>query len=145
MLRHGWLSAFAIVLQFDTHLRAHNVLALEASYFMPPAPGTKDCLRRPWALLVAPLARGVPTKAGQFNASLLVGNKDPWLPRFMSSCMKHLPLAGKVLDLTHEEYAKRLPAAAASLGLLFRVLPHQLRHSGPSHDKYYEHRDLVNI
>ena len=86
---------------------------------MPPTPGPKDRLRRPWALLVAPLVRGVPTKAGQFNESLLVGDKDPWLPRFMSSCMKYLPLAGKVFDFTHEKYAKRLSDAATALGLPF--------------------------
>ena len=49
------LSAFAIDLEFDTYLRAHNVSALEASDFMPPAPGSKERLRCPWALLVAPL------------------------------------------------------------------------------------------
>ena len=63
--------------------------------------------------------RGVPAKAGQSNESLLGGDMDPWLPRFKSSCMKYLPLAGKVFDLTHEEYANGLSAAATPLDCPF--------------------------
>ena len=59
--------------------------------------------------------------------------------------MKHLPLKGKVFNFTHEEYAKRFSAAATALGLPFRVSPHQLCHSGPSPDNFYEHRDLAEI
>ena len=144
-LKHGWRSGFAVVLQMDTYLRAHSLLDLERADFHPPPRGTRANLKKAWALMIAPLERGRPTKSGQFNETVLVGDLDPWIPTFMNSCVKRLPVSGKIFDFSHEEFARRLQDAARQLQLPYRVSPHQLRHSGPSHDKYYNRRDLPEI
>ena len=120
-LRRGWRVAFAVVVQFDTYLRAHSLFDLEASDFLPPPKGVRSRLKKAWSLLVAPLERGVPTKTGLFNESILIGDKEAWLPCFMDKCVSQLPRTGKVFDFSHEEYALWLQQAARELSFPYRV------------------------
>ena len=129
----------------DTYLRAHSLLDLERADFHPPPRGTRANLKKAWALMIAPLERGRPSKSGQFNETVLVGDLDPWIPTFMNLSVKRLPVSGNIFDFSREEFARRLKDAARQLQLPYRVSPHQLRHSGPSHDKYYNRRDWPEI
>ena len=86
--------------------------------------------------MIAPRVRGIPTKSNQFDETVLVGACDPGLPPFLNLIFKRLLKFGNFLTFSHEEYARKLP---------YRVSPHQLRHSGPSHDKCDGHRDLSEI
>ena len=61
------------------------------------------------------------------------------MPPATATLMLHL------CDFTHAEYASVLEAACVQLILSFAVTPHQLRHSGPSNDRYQLRRSLLQI
>ena len=64
---------------------------------------------------------------------------------FLSAVEPFLPAAGRFLCFGHVGYAHPLREASQELGLPWIITPHQLRHSGPSHDRYHRLRSLADI
>ena len=143
--RRGWLAALAVVLQFDTYLRAASLLAIHREDLTGPQKGAGRAYRHRWSVLVAPMSRGRPTKGGEFNESVLIGDLDVWLPKFFSEAEPFLPGSHEIFNFDHVQYAEYLREASKELGLPWIITPHQLRHSGPSHDRFHRLRSLPDI
>ena len=142
-------------LQYDTYVRTATLLRVCFCDFASPQPHAGVLYSMRWSLVVAPQARGQPTKSGTFSESLIIaehaGAELPqhWLARAVSRVLAHATRHGDanalLCDFTHTEYASMLEAARVQLRLPFAVTSHQFRHSGPSNDRYQLRRSLHQI
>ena len=78
----GWRAAFGAWLQYDTYVRTITLLRVRFCDFTGPQPHAGVLYSMRWSLVVAPQARGQPTKSGSFNESLIIAeHAGPDLPQ----------------------------------------------------------------
>ena len=138
------LVAIIVVLAFDCYLRPSEALNLRKQDVTAPRAGTRN---KSWSIVVAPQG-GAPAKNRQFDAGVVVGGID----------------RGFVSDIL-EALFNRTPTGSllfegVSLGMLegvFRnkrtllgfddieLVPHGLRHAGPSHEFHYNSVSLPTL
>ena len=126
------LCACFAVLCMDCYLRPSEALAVTA--LTVTAPRGKASLQR-WAITVAPATGLQPAKNQQFDAGVVVGaHGRGWVVRILELLHRAaLPdrLLFEGLCLASVEALFR----EASVHLGFGLVPHGLRHLGPSHDR----------
>lgn len=135
--------AMLLMLQFDCYLRPSEALNLTTDHIGFPA-----SKRYPhWSVVIAPSALRQTTKTGKSDDSVLVGDKarNTWMRECMRLWMKktqhwlfpNVDLAG------YEKWCKQ---ACSDLGYASAcVMPHIVRHAGPSNDIYHKRRDLLEV
>ena len=140
--RYGWMPALAVVLQYDTYLRTINLLRVRKCHFVPPQVLVRQ-FSKAWSLCVG--TPRLPLKNGSFGFAIIVGDLRPWLVDALARAYSRLPSEGEIFDWTHREYHDMINCALSDLSLPLRVTPHQLRHSGPSNDRFGKTRSLEEI
>ena len=125
MAAHGAIS-------FDCYLRPSEGLNLTAGAVGRPRRGAAA---QGWTINVAPAGEDAkPSKNRRFDASVLVGAHDrQWVCEVLEMLVADLQPSDRVFrTLTLADLEKEYRAASEVLG--FRMVPHGLRHGGPSHD-----------
>lgn len=137
MLRGGcYLEAVATLLTFTLYLRPVELLRLEAFQLLPPAPelgGTGAS----WAVVVAAAELKVPTKTGDYDATLVIDQPElHFLGAHLAGIRQVAIMRGSLWTFTHHEWQATFRAAgeAAGVGALRPTL-HGLRHRGASYDR----------
>lgn len=135
--------AVALVIQYDGYLRPSECLGLTVTHVNPP-----HGRRYPhFSLIIAPAALGETTKTGKTDDSLVLGDRSHnaqvgevmklWLKQTEHFLFPRLNLS---------QYESWFKKACDTLQYKCQcVLPHTVRHSGASNDKYHNRRSLTEI
>ena len=147
-------TALALQTGFSAYLRPAELCRLAITDLVPPGDATLH-----WGLMLAPFERGVSTKTGKFDESILLDDVTvPWLGKALQRhCKNRL---GELKELGHTyqsakkqsmwrlgqmEHLDHLRWAAAHLGCLHLADSlYALRH-GASRDALEKKRDLVEV
>ena len=126
-----------VLLCVSGYFRPGELLRLRRGDLVPPARGILDG----WSALIAPEEENRPTKVGNFNDSVnLSCSLMPWLGVLLAD----LHLAGSTAPawkFTYNQFMLAFQTATTELQLA-RIVPYQMRHSGPSIDLALGHRSL---
>ena len=140
------LAAALMILNFDCYLRPAEGLGL-ARYDV--CTGSGSGVYAQWAIIIGQRAStDVPTKTGTFDDTIMVGEATSrrWVVDILVAlyrrCSGHQQL---FFGLTHSAFRGLLRLGSARAGLPFIILPHGLRHGGPSHDAFHGHHTLRRI
>jgi integrase len=147
MMNNGYVKMAAfVILCFDTYVRPGILSLIRRENVLPPVPGVNVSYRH-WSLVLSPKAEGVPTKVGEFDDSLIVGSTGrEWVSKITELLWrKSLPNAF-IFQFSLREVEKVFKLATTALSLTsLHVTPHSLRHGGPSHDVYFNIRNLDQV
>ena len=139
MTMDGLFRAAALALQVDTYLRPGALFSILRDDLIKPhrAAGLEY---QQWMLVVAPSTRKARTKTGEQDDSIVLGIADRSYVKTVASELHFLTQPGttifKAVTLAKYEAAFRRSAQELDLHRL-RLVPHCLRHTGPSHDRYH--------
>ena len=137
--QHRTHSAAAVLLSFTAYLRPGEVLHLRKADLVNPMPRQKH-----WSLLLHPAERQERSKVGLADESILLDS--PLLP-WIGPALRSLNSPGAfLLDITYYDLVQSWQAALKAIGLpKSHAVLYQLRHSGPSHDRFYKLRPLSEV
>jgi len=148
-------TALALLTGYSAYLRPAELCRLAIADLVPPGDATPH-----WGLTLAPFERGVSSKTGKFDESILLDDVTiPWLGealhRHSRSRMAELREFGHdhatakkegLWRLDQCEHLENLRWAAARLGCLHLADSlYALRHGGASRDVLEKRRDLVEV
>ena len=140
MMRCGVIkAAAAILLCFTAYLRPGEALDMQVQDLVRPMP-TQNF----WSILLHPAERQQRSKVGLADKSILLdGQQVPWL----GPALQHLTTSTTFLiDMTYHELVQCWQQALLALGLpKDHAVLYQLRHSGPSHDRFFLLRSLAEV
>ena len=147
MIEHndGW-AATAAIIQFDVYARPSEILDLMHSDLLAPQPRAGPLFAKAWAIVIGSSVTGRPTKTGQVDNTVLVGElARPWMIRIVAA-LARVECKSYLFPLTLGEYEGAFRRCAARLSLQgLEPTPHTLRHGGPSHDVWVGARDLHQV
>ena len=148
LLRGLVLHAAAVMLCFDTYVRPGKLCALQHDNIIPPSRGVNKQYQH-WTLLLNPHEKMEPSKAGQFNDSLVVGVKGrEWIGTLLGKLYsKHTGKTdGALFPFTLNGFEKEFKKSTISLKLQkLKLSPHCLRHGGASHDYFVGNLSLHDV
>jgi len=102
-----------------------------------------------WAVILHPLERGVPSKTGVFDETLLIDDVAhyPWLPLLLSKLRNRSGVTQRIFNLSYQEWsdAYRRAGIKAKLKTLGPPVLHQQRHGGASTDLANGTRDPSGV
>ena len=126
------MAAAFCCLAFDAYLRPSEALNLTRAAVGRPRRAAAACR---WSLTIAPRPGQVPAKNRTFDAGVVVGGFDRmWVAdRVLAPLMSDLPV-GTSLFRSLDLHSLEALFVEASKDLAFKIVPHGLRHAGPSHD-----------
>ena len=143
-LEEGQLEiALVMAIQLDGYLRPSECLNLTKDNM-----GAPQGARYPhWTILLAPAMLGQVTKTGKSDDSVLLGDlrHNSWIRDCLKIWMRKVEhqLFQNVNLAQYEQFCRR-----ACSTLQYRsacVMPHIIRHAGPSNDIYHKRRSLVEV
>ncbi|CAE8612690.1 unnamed protein product, partial [Polarella glacialis] len=141
-------AAMAIALQLDGYFRPSEVLNLTVKQVMPPARKAGRAYAKAWGIVLAPAEDEKPTKTGQFDDSVLIGDiQHEWLGPLLELLIKNKTPEDKLFPSLSLASYERLfrDAMQKRYNKCIHVTPHSVRHSGPSNDKFHKRRSLLQI
>ncbi|CAE8674891.1 unnamed protein product [Polarella glacialis] len=141
-------AAMAIALQLDGYFRPSEVLNLTVKQVMPPARKAGRAYAKAWGIVLAPAEDEKPTKTGQFDDSVLIGDiQHEWLGPILALLIKNKTPEDKLFPSLSLASYERLfrDAMQKRYNKCIHVTPHAVRHSGPSNDKFHKRRSLLQI
>ena len=135
--------AILLCVQLDTYLRPSEVLSITKDHLAPPR-GRRYPF---WGLIIAPSDLGAMTKTGTSDDSVILGDlkHNAWLGPLFTKFVKTAPY-NLFQDISIGSLEKWLHSTCKTL--MYKstcVLPHVLRHSGPSNDIYHKRRSLLDV
>ena len=132
-------SAAAILLMFTAYLRPGEALDVQRRDLVPPLPGSKH-----YSLHLHPAERAQQSKVGLSDESILLDS--PVLPWIGDIFYKIATDPIYLLDITYDQLVGDWKRALKNLGLAENhAVLYQLRHAGPSHDRYMKLRSLPEV
>ena len=141
LVRARVLSAAFVWLAFDSYLRPSEALDLVGSTVGRPRRGA---VSQRWFLTIAPTG-GKPAKNNTFDAGVVCGayGRD-WIEHLLRALCQKLDGPDPLLrDLSLPILEKVFDEASQDLG--FKIVPHGLRHAGPSHDAMVHKASMVDL
>ena len=140
---NGVAHALCVMLMFFCYLRPSEALRLCAADLIAPAsPGA------PYALLIHPIEEGEVSKVGATDESMLLDSPDvPWLGECLWSATAAARKRGEALfPFNYAELTNMFQQAVSREGLQsVNPLLYQMRHGGPSHDRFFKRRSLPEV
>jgi len=139
MQRQQHIAAMAILLMFTAYLRPGEAMDLQVRDLIAPMPGQGG-----FPLHLHPAERREQSKVGLSDESLLLNSPlMPWL----GPALQFLPRkTNYLLDLTYDQLVNQWKMALTRLGLAANhAVLYQLRHSGPSHDRFHQLRSALEV
>ena len=132
-------SAMAVLTMFTAYLRPSECLGLMKEDVVPPMPH-----QRFHTLHLHPSQRQEVSKVGLSDESLLLDSMMmPWLGSELMALQSPGPF---LFNLNYTELVTAWKQSLVDLGLQpHHAVLYQLRHSGPSHDRFHQHRTIVEI
>lgn len=144
--QENFLAAAGILVQGDGYLRPSELLDITPQHLIPPSASRAKGV---WGVIVGLREDGIPTKAKEFDDCVLFNTKCRLdVNHVISALAKRKLKIGESIfhPLTLDSYSRQIQQAVESLDLkALDLTPHILRHSGASHDAYYEVRDIKQI
>ena len=135
--------ALCVMLMFFCYLRPSEALRLAAADLIAPAsPGA------PFALLMHPIEDGEVSKVGATDESMLIDPVDaPWLGEILWTASAAARKRGEPLfPFTYPELTSMFQQAVSRTGLQsLNPMLYQLRHGGPSHDRFFRRRSIEEV
>ena len=128
------------------YLRPSELLEITSQHLIPPSASRAKGV---WGAIVGLSDDGIPTKAKEFDDCVLFNTSCRMdVNHVISALAKRKVKHGESVfhPLTLDSYSGQIQQAVDSLKLSsLDLTPHILRHSGASHDAYYEIRDIKQI
>ncbi|CAK0840824.1 unnamed protein product, partial [Prorocentrum cordatum] len=136
------LVGFFAVLAWDCYLRPPEAIELRKEDLCPPVTGASI---QKWSITVAPSTRDRPAKNRQFDAGVVAAWQDRrWMEPLLKSVFERTKPGELLLrGLTLAAVEKAFNQASDHLG--YKVVPHGMRHGGPSHDAFKNGVGLPDI
>ena len=136
-------SAAALLIGFDTYIRPGALLKVRLDDVLQPVAATG--LNR-WGIQLHPQERGVLSKTGTMDDTVIFGNFDvdvvPLLKRLMRGKTPEMPL----FSMSMKDYKAHFDEAAVILGLeRFHLVTYQARHGGATRDILLGRRDQESV
>ena len=142
----NFLTAAGIIVQGDSYLRPSELLEITSQHLIPPSASRAKGV---WGAIVGLSDDGIPTKAKEFDDCVLFNTSCRMdVNHVISALAKRKVKHGESIfhPLTLDSYRRQIQQAVDSLKLSsLDLTPRILRHSGASHDAYYEIRDIKQI
>ena len=141
-------AALAFLVAFDLYLRPAETLRLSRRHVYAPSRNTKGY--KDWAVVVAPVEVGTPSKTGIFDQTLVAGtpkSSRAWIKDLVALLYGRTTGDDTLFDnLNIHGYVCWIKAAVLATGLTdLKIVPHTARHGGPSEDAYSGVRNLDAI
>lgn len=140
--------AAAVVLGFDTYVRPGMLCQLTSDNVIPPARRLHQKYSH-WTLLLRPEELRNPSKANQFNDSLVVGSTGrEWIGELLGRIytLQCDPGDSRLFSFTLNRFEKEFKNSTKRLKIShLKLSPHCLRHGGASHDYLFGIRSLVDV
>jgi len=143
----GLFLACAVALQVDAYLRPGTLFNIRHEDLLRPHRAAGARYQR-WALVLAPSTRVARTKTGEQDDTVSVGIADRSFVQQIAGFLVATSAPGKRVfgTLNLHTYELEFKRVCSSLGLdKLRLVPHSLRHAGPSHDRFHRHLSLPEI
>ena len=138
--------AAATMLTFVFMLRPAETMRLQGQDLVAPVPlGARA--RQKWSLVLHPLERGVTSKTGEFDDTLLLDNPEfAWMGDVLSLLQEQAG-RGPLWRFSQSSWVEHFRAAGMRLGLtrLGPPILYQLRHGGASHEALTGFRDAWQL
>jgi hypothetical protein len=141
-------AALAISLQLDGYFRPSEVINLLAKQVLPPACKAGRAYSKAWGIVLAPAEDEKPTKTGQFDDSVLIGDiQHEWLGSLLGIITKNKKPEDRLFPSLSLASYERLfrDAMQQRFSNSIHATPHSVRHSGPSNDRFHKRRSLLQI
>ena len=133
-------AALAVLLTFSAYLRPSEALRIEQGDVAPPAAGSPHV-----AINLHPDERYQRSKVGAANESILLDSVYlPWLGPLLLRLRDHREHA-TLFQLRYEDLVKVWNLAQDAAGLPTKFVLHPLRHGGPSHDRRWGYRPMLEV
>ena len=132
------LMAAAAVVQFDTYMRPSEVLRLLREDLCPPARAAGKQFAKRWCAVIRL------NKQGGADNTIEVGCfPRAWITNVLPHLRRCTAPHARIFPFTLAQYEAAFRDVSLSLGLEASArTPHCIRHGGPSHDRWSEHRDV---
>ena len=128
-----------VLIAFGAYLRPSEAMSLQKQDLIPPETG----ISRHWSLLIYPEERPERSKTGLKDNALLWDVKEmEWMSNVLKVLAEGPP--GPVWPFRYDELTREFAKACKELRLE-KVVPYQLRHSGPSWDRLKRWRTGAEI
>jgi len=131
--------AVAILLGVGAYLRPHELTMVQPEDFSPPTRNVSEH----WSLIICPQSRGITTKTGAMDDSVVLDCKwQQWMTPLWSA-LAGAPRGKPVWIFTYPELVKQFKLTCSRLGI--PAVPYMMRHSGPSIDRALKFRPLDEV
>lgn len=140
MLKKGRAHAAAgVLLMFSAYLRPGEMLDLQIGDLVAPMPG-KTC----FSLHLHPAERREQSKVGLSDESMLLDSQNlQWLGLVLAQLQRS---SAYLINLTYQQLSQHWKEALKAVGLEENhAVLYQLRHSGPSHDRFHHLRTALEV
>ena len=132
--------SLAWLLMVDTYMRPGEAIGLETWQVIPP---TQQRHMTRAALLLHPDQRGIASKTGELNESLIIHR--PWLSDLLMAFVRQQP-AGKLFNFTLEQMRRVFLKIAMHIGIgKWNPVLYMARHTGASLDRLEQRISLEEV
>ena len=139
ILGHAMMALWVLV-AVSSYLRPGQMFSLTVGQLLEPVKG----MTASWALRMHPEEKGVPSKTGEYDLSLLLDSLwATWMGAAFAT-IKTRPATAKIWDFTYMQLLATFHTALARLGLRNVVL-YMTRHSGASIDRMTQERSSEEV
>jgi hypothetical protein len=146
-LENGFLlMAAATAISFDTYIRPGVLLGLRRENLLRPAKLVSGAYAA-WGIVLAPAESNTYTKVGEQDDSLRVGTLHRmWVTEIVKKLWARTAPGAFLFDFDLGKFETTFKRATIALNLeALRLVPHSLRHGGPSTDIYMGLRTLAEV
>ena len=131
--------AVFVVLSVECYLRPSEALRLRKKDLITPSAFT-NC----WGLVVNAEEIGQQSKTFEFDDSLMIDSEWAQFLKPILSVMKEGDPLAPVFTFRYTRFVEELALACEQLQCP-RMVPYEMRHSGPSHDRMVKSRSLLEV
>jgi integrase len=140
------LMAFAVAISFDTYIRPGVLVGLRRENLLRPAKLVSGAYSG-WGIVLSPASSNSVTKVGEQDDSLRVGTLHRmWIVDLIKQLWSRTAPGACLFDFTLAKFETTFKRATVALNLQsLQLVPHSLRHGGPSTDIYLGLRSLAEV
>ena len=131
--------AVYVLISVECYLRPSEGVRLRALDLVEPATFSEH-----WGLVICPEEMEVATKTQEFDDSLLLDSHWIQILRPALRVLKEGDQNRRLWSFNYPDFVKELGKACEASGVP-KMVPYEMRHSGPSHDRCHKLRSLLQV